>query len=278
MKRIEKQLESKIVEIYQSNQTITGKDLSKLLNVSQGLIANVLKRNGIQSRKPSTFKRKYFVNHQYFDNIDSPEKAQVLGFLFADGYNNTKNKTIQIVIHKQDESYLKLMNNLLQSNYPIGVTRNKYGEYLRLTIHSPSISDNLSFLGCVQKKSLILKFPHIPKHLMKFFLLGYFEGDGSINSTRQKYSFSLCGTKEIINATRTMILKEVGIKTKKYIKKQHINHYQLNIGGNLQLLRLFTWLYDGCAFKMERKYKKFLSLKGQYLYQDNPSPSQLLQN
>lgn len=38
---------------------------------------------------------KYTINENYFKEIDSPEKAYILGFLYADGC--TSNNTISIV-------------------------------------------------------------------------------------------------------------------------------------------------------------------------------------
>lgn len=32
--------------------------------------------------------KKYTVNENYFENLNSPEKAYVLGFLYADGCNH----------------------------------------------------------------------------------------------------------------------------------------------------------------------------------------------
>lgn len=59
---------------------------SKLMEeygIKYHLIYQVLKRNG--KDKPISNKR-YDVNDNYFENIDTEEKAYWLGFLYADGY------------------------------------------------------------------------------------------------------------------------------------------------------------------------------------------------
>ena len=50
------------------------------------------------------------------------------------------------------------------------------------------------------RKSLILKPPKISKNFFLPFILGYFDGDGSISKTSQynNYSISIQGTKEIL--------------------------------------------------------------------------------
>ena len=44
------------------------------------------------------------MNHNYFETIDTPEKAYFLGFLYADGSisNTVKNKRVKINLAKKD--------------------------------------------------------------------------------------------------------------------------------------------------------------------------------
>lgn len=54
-------------------------------------------------------------------------------------------------------------------------------------VHRSSMVRDLNILGCVKRKSLILKFPDekiVPKELMNHFIRGYFDGDGSISIGR----------------------------------------------------------------------------------------------
>lgn len=39
---------------------------------------------------------KYVVNKNFFDCVDTEEKAYILGLLYADGHNNEKNYTIGV--------------------------------------------------------------------------------------------------------------------------------------------------------------------------------------
>jgi len=78
--------------------------------------------------------------------------------------------------------------------------KNQYG----LTLHNKHISTKLNQLGCVAKKSLILKFPEwlIDSELQRHFIRGYFDGDGCISSSQRKnrnciaYYFSIVSTKD----------------------------------------------------------------------------------
>lgn len=53
--------------------------IGKLFDVGHKVIANVLENNNIS--RTGISRRKYMLNESYFDNIDTPEKAYILGFL-----------------------------------------------------------------------------------------------------------------------------------------------------------------------------------------------------
>lgn len=40
--------------------------------------------------------RKYTINEKYFEKVDTPEKAYILGLLYADGYNSEKTGRINL--------------------------------------------------------------------------------------------------------------------------------------------------------------------------------------
>ena len=56
-------------------------------------------------------------NHNYFKTIDTEEKAYILGFLYADGYNSDK----QVVISQleQDVDILEKINKALDADNQI---------------------------------------------------------------------------------------------------------------------------------------------------------------
>jgi hypothetical protein len=67
--------------------------LANEYNVKYPTVSSILKVRKISLRKDiSALHQKYTINQNYFDKIDTEEKAYFLGFLYADGYNNEKNK------------------------------------------------------------------------------------------------------------------------------------------------------------------------------------------
>lgn len=131
----------------------------------------------------------YSIDKNFFEKIDSPEKAYVLGFIYADGYNSTKQISMSQI--NQDKDILEKINKCLKSDSPIYNYNNAYGnESVRLTFNSMKMCNDITQLGAIKNKSLVLKFPDnniVPAKLKRHFIRGYFDEDGCIwNGKRKK--------------------------------------------------------------------------------------------
>ena len=83
-------------------------------------------------------------------------------------------------------------------------------------IHSKHICQRLTELGCVNAKSLILKFPEwlIDPDLQRHFIRGYYDGDGGIHIPEFKKRHAIVrimSTIEFCNSMRDIILLQTGI-------------------------------------------------------------------
>lgn len=63
--------------------------------------------------------RIYKVNENYFESIDTPEKAYILGFFYADGYNNQEIGVLEFSQQKEHIDILKQIKECLGCNYKI---------------------------------------------------------------------------------------------------------------------------------------------------------------
>jgi predicted DNA-binding protein YlxM (UPF0122 family) len=71
-----------IVEYYYNNKNKSFEEISIDLKVSKRSVSRVLVEFGINTK----LKNRYTLNENYFDNIDTQEKAYILGFIYADGF------------------------------------------------------------------------------------------------------------------------------------------------------------------------------------------------
>ena len=82
--------------------------IGKRYNVTHKPILKLLKRNNIYVDKLARrFHRQYGLNEDYFINIDTPNKAYILGFFFADGNNNPSKQTISMALQEEDQEILE---------------------------------------------------------------------------------------------------------------------------------------------------------------------------
>lgn len=145
--------------------------------------------------------RKYEVNDSYFDNLDSEDKAYFLGLLLSDGYNDIKNGIVSIDLQEEDLPTLRLLNSALNiTPRPIRCYENKYAvkPRHRVVVSSRKISERLEQLEMVKQKSYNLKFPQqVPENMLRHFIRGYFDGDGSIGQFGkiQSCEFSVVSTR-----------------------------------------------------------------------------------
>ena len=134
----------------------------------------------IKREFPWTFNKEFF-------NKWTPEMAYVLGFLFADGYvfKNPRGSCF-FCFCSTDREIIEKIKKVIGSNHTIGIKKkdlqNKHWKRLNtLQIGSKNVVKYLKKFGIVQNKSLIIKFPKVPKEFLGDFIRGYFDGDGSVN-------------------------------------------------------------------------------------------------
>ena len=237
------------------------------------------KKHNLERRTNQENSRVYELNHRFFETIDTEEKAYWLGFMYADGYisklKNSNTRKVGLSIGIEDRSHLEKFNKCLESNYPIreytvGSSGYKIGaKYCRLIIASPDMYGDLVRQGCVEHKTDVLKPPeHIESHLIRHFIRGYVDGDGSITKANRKhygyeYGLNIVGTDDMLTFIANNFL-ENGATTKplnleKRKKEQSVSY--IRYGGNNNSEILLDYLYKDSKIYLDRKYERYLELK-----------------
>jgi intein/homing endonuclease len=237
-------------------------------------IAKIIKKTGVKIKSNVEMLRKYPINETFFDSIDSKEKAYILGFFYADGYNHEKKNLVKIELHERDKDILEKMRELICPTKPLRSYAQKgYSVCVmyRLAIDNAHISERLAEIGGVQNKTHKLTFPaFLNKELIQSFLLGYFDGDGSITSSHDKkcpsyvrYAISITSNEPFLLSMSSIVQSALGINRPKLQKrwKNRIDAIKtLLYGGNRQVHKILSWLYEGAPMFLERKHNKYLDL------------------
>lgn len=240
-------------------------ELGKHLNMPTSTVSKFLLQAGYPCPVKGSWKRKYNVIHDYFETIDSEQKAYILGFLYADGYNNEKKGIIQVKLHKQDIDILEQMSAILQPEREMYIKSN--GTSTEMYINSRKLSQDLAKWGCTQKKSLTLKFPtFLSDDLIPHFIRGYFDGDGCVycNSDKRIFSFQIIGTKHMIDQIQQYLIDKCHFNVTKIMerKSQHNDNmfYIVGYSGIRSVLNFREILYKDATIFLKRKYDKFFSV------------------
>lgn len=206
--------------------------------------------------------RKYKLNENFFESINSEEKAYFLGFLFADGYVNEKINMMDLTIHYKDKEILdKFVLCIYPEGRPLKTIR---VDYLRLVVNSSKFVNDLIKCGCVQAKTFILKFPTIPENFQRDFIRGYFDGDGSICVGKDgTLNLSIVGTIDFLDGIKNIFIKKCVLNNTVYDDRhpeRQTNIRALRFGGNILINRIYHYMYDNSTIYLLRKRKIFLSV------------------
>lgn len=209
-------------------------------------------------------RRKYTFNQHYFDIIDTQEKAYILGFLYADGYNNEKEGCVKLGLQSSDKIVLDFFSKeiKLSDNYNYEKCKSNI---LRLGLNSRILSNTLTKLGCHQAKTFTLKFPteqQVPSHLIRHFIRGYFDGDGCAYKLKRQKAIrvSFSGCRKFIDELNN-ILHNIIKTTLRKLSTLNNNPLSATLEYNKHsdILLLYNYLYDNSTFYLERKHNKFIS-------------------
>lgn len=267
-------------EYFQNNKS--QEEISKMTGVPQTTISARMRKFGLKT-KNRTWKmvqiikqKMHKVNENYFDDLNS-ENAWVLGWLASDGYTREYkySKCFGIRLSTKDIEIIQKIRKLIEFEGPIYENTTflkRTGRSYQLSnikITSEKIVDRLSEFGITQNKSLTIRFPELienthSEQIIKAFILGVFEGDGSVlfDEKHKSPCFQIVGTKEMLEGIQKQLITFVGVSKTKLTKNTLLtNHYMLRYRGKFQAMKLFEWLYSNQENYLNRKYQKYLETK-----------------
>lgn len=245
--------------------------ISQLLGINKITISSYLWTHGIKVAPDRG-------NIHYFDVIDSYAKAYLVGFIAADGALVKANKSgtisLTITLKYEDKDVLEFLKSEIGNTHklqeirrPSSFDKTKQIHHIRYVISVKEITQALINLGITPRKSLNMPnlIQNIPKQFRDAFIIGYFDGDGSVsvvNKPRQNdrsywyeshlLYISIRGTEEFLKG----ICNHLKLPTK-YIK-QYDSIPRLDFAKHEYVHRFFQ-CYNHLPFYYKRKYNIFLS-------------------
>jgi len=246
----------------------TSKEIETELNISDsclylaGMSKFPFKRKGIHT---------YSKDLEFFNKIDSSEKAYIIGFLLTDGSIN-KRGNISIEIKSEDDYILQSIRDLICPNKPIPKsirtrTRGKYtwtSETSRLNIKSVEYIQPLSNFGIVPNKTYKdIQLPKLDEKYMPDLIRGIFDGDGSIwsNKTRNRgHAVNFTGNYVLLKDIFDYLKSNNIIKANTSVKKKpHQADSYFVFSSKKDVINFGKYIYStNCSLYLKRKYLKFV--------------------
>lgn len=260
----------KIVELFNKGNMV--KEIPSLLNVSSRSVTRVLKERAINTHRIN----RYTLNEKYFDTIDTEEKAYILGLLFSDGFiGDEKHNNIVLSLTETDSYLLEIIKDKLEFTGELRLHRNHGYESQKssyvLNFSSSHMCNSLRNLGLndIKSKRKVI-IPFIDETLVKHYIRGYFDGDGSFSFGDSKETRKLKdGTYKTycyLKARFSIIIPEKFVEdfTSRLpgyygIRKSHTDglvYIENSAKNNIE--NIYNYLYKDSTIYLKKKHDKFL--------------------
>ena len=269
---------SRIEYLYTQNK-LTTEEVAKTINsefnidISAEAVQYRLRKNNLTRQNGKTL---FDFNHDYFEDINTERKAYWLGFLYADGsIIETKKKNhvksaLSIEIMKTDKYLLEELKKDLNSDLDIKFLKkqsfinkgyNTISETCYIRFHSKKLISDLKKWGCIPNKTGKLnELPNIKDDLIRHFIRGYFDGNGTCGQVKDApncFKVGFYGSYDFVCNINKRI-KEEGLVTETSVYKRGECDSSLSY-TTLQVYDFFNkYFYEGASIFLHRKKDKFI--------------------
>lgn len=257
------EIQQQIIKAYQNNMSL--REIERTFGATRPSVSKFLEQEGIKTTKGNHY-RKYFHNVDFFEEINTEEKAYWLGFMYADGYIvNNENRygedAFGITLAEDSIDAIEKFKISLNATNPILYDNSKKigQKQVKLVCRSQKTVNDLIKHGVVKNKSLILKPPtQVPENLLQHFIRGFFDGDGSLTQYKHKecnyiaYNINFTTTYDMAKWLQET-LQIGGI----FPDKRREQTWYYAIGGNQQVLTFCHYIYDNATIWLDRKYERY---------------------
>jgi hypothetical protein len=232
----------------------------KLKVISDVRLANNIKAQvKFQNERPNN---DFNINIEQFLNIQKPEVAYILGFLWADGYIIRNEIRLEIV--KDDLDHIKpILESIGTWTYSYR-DRNRNGVKTKTSGRAVTSNRKLKeFLAChdYDKKSYVSAdkiLSKIPNELKHYFFRGFVDGDGNIYPPKKR--ITLAGSLKQDWGFISKICDELKIKHNIYRNSNKSTNSVVEING-INGVIFGNYIFKGNEFGLKRKSDKFNKIK-----------------
>jgi hypothetical protein len=236
------------------NQGMECREIPAYLGISQRSVSRVLLEFGINTKR----RNRYTVDEAYFDVIDAPIKAYLLGLIAADGCVTAKN---YIAFESIDKNLTDLLKTELQYSGEIRIIQPQaYAPHYRINFSSKQMAASLRRWGITTGRTFSNSHYFPSSDYLCPYVLGYFDGDGCayVNKGRSGGLICIVGSHEF--ACGLVQRLEMGVVEPHSAKRV----YYWRIYSRENISKCYQQIYQHPNMGLERKKQKIEQILRSY--------------
>lgn len=262
----------KEVEDYYKTKPMSLKEVEDYFKISHPLATKALKNI---PKYPKNLIYNPELIEDYFETINTEDKAYFLGFIIGDGNvftdycKNGYSAMISITVDESDVIILESFKNQVKVNTTIGTDGRGARQVI---VRSNKMALDLSNYGVVPRKTLKTYLPkNIPEQYMSHLIRGICDSDGSVgaslktNSNKFNHWLAFCGTEKLMNDIADYCYFNIGLSCRPIVytyKNRALSETKVRKIDDMY--KLGFWLYDNSSFFLPRKKEKFIDFCKHY--------------
>lgn len=210
------------------------------------------------------------INDEYFDEIDSEDKAYLLGFLIADGCVRAEPRKSGTVTYRvcftnsvDDKETMELLHSKICPKLAMSISNASTETIKRKDRYTLQWTSYHMAETLINKYHIVPRKTHdsefklpegsVPPEMWRHLIRGFFDGDGHCGQCDIQFIFTSVPFMEQVLS----FFKGFNIKTYK-VKGKTMNYYKVVIHGGKQM-KEFTkeFFYKDAKYYLQRKYVQF---------------------
>lgn len=196
---------------------------------------------------------KHPVDWKFFDNINDPVKAYVLGFFTGDGCIEPHIRRLTFSQRTEDVDVLYKIRSAMKCFTPLYFKRAR--NEVTLHIRSEYLVARLQELGYTADKTCTARIPdELDRKYYPDFIKGLMDSDGTIWAEGARRRLRFLGTKEILKQVRAYLISKgvAGRSDVARVGKEKVWH--LTYGARADVKTVLELLYSTSKIHLDRKY------------------------
>ena len=263
-KRIPTAEELKMIE-EMNNKHYSYKEIAQQLRCNYETLKRIMNDYNIQKKKNS--RKNHFLKEDFFEKIDSEEKAYLLGLLKTDGFikkgKDNRQSRWGVSLKESDKILLEQIKAIINSDSILSKDNRKGKECYSLEITNEKMCDDLAKYEILPNKTYFLTDIHleqIPEIFRRHYLRGLLDGDGSIFIEKRynQIGISFTGYNENFVYSFQQAIDSI-LNRKQSNKIQKANAYFCKWKGNIICKEILHYLYSDSNIFLPRKKEFYLN-------------------